>query len=108
MAEPLEITDATFDAEIKQSQLPVLIDFGAVWCGPCRALAPTVDALCGEYAGKLKVCKVDVDVAQGISGEYGIRSVPTLIFIKNGVEVDRMVGAVPKKEIVKVIDKLLA
>jgi thioredoxin 1 len=107
MAEPLEVTDESFDVEIKQSTIPVLIDFWAVWCGPCRAISPIVSELADEYAGKVKVCKVDVDTAQNIAAEYGIRSIPTLIFMKNGEEVDRIIGVTSKQGIVKKIESSL-
>ena len=107
MAEPLELTDESFDVEVSQSTTPVLLDFLAAWCGPCRAITPIVHELAGEYAGKLKVCKVDVDNAQGIAANYGIRSIPTLVFVKDGEEVDRIIGVVSKQEMIKKIENIL-
>jgi thioredoxin 1 len=107
MAEPLEVTDSTFETEIKQSKIPVLIDFWAVWCGPCRAISPIVHELADEYEGKIKVCKVDVDNAQNTATEYGIRSIPTLVFVKNGEEVDRIIGLVSKQDIAEKLDNII-
>lgn len=97
--EPVEITDANFDAEVLQSELPVLIDYWAVWCGPCRMIAPSIKELAGEYEGKAKIGKVDVDNNPETAMNFGVRSIPTLIIFKGGKEVDRIVGAVPKPEI---------
>jgi thioredoxin 1 len=102
---PLEITDANFADEVEKSDVPVLIDFWAVWCGPCRMIAPIVEELAGEYQGKAKIGKVDVDNNPMIAGKFGIRSIPTLLIFKGGQVVDQIVGAVPKGSIV---DKLNA
>ena len=102
---PIEITDSNFAAEVEQSNVPVLIDFWAVWCGPCRMIAPIVEELAGEYNGKAKIGKVDVDNSPMIAGKFGIRSIPTLLIFKGGQVVDQIVGAVPKGSIV---DKLNA
>lgn len=85
---------------------PVMVDFWAVWCGPCRMLSPTVDELAETYAGKIEVVKCNVDDCQDIAVEYGIRSIPTLLFFKDGQVVDRSVGAVPRQQIVDIIEKL--
>jgi len=100
---PIEITDANFAKEVEASDKPVLIDFWAVWCGPCRMLTPIVEELATEYEGKAIIGKVDVDNNQMIATKFGIRSIPTLLIFKGGQVVDQIVGAVPKNMIV---DKL--
>ena len=109
MASPLvgESSDATFDTDVLQSPIPVLVDFWAEWCGPCRALAPTIDQLATEYQGKLKVYKVNVDHNPNSPAKYGVRGIPTLILVKGGQVEERVVGALPKQEIQKLIDKHL-
>jgi thioredoxin 1 len=104
----LEITDANFEEEVAKSPLPVLIDFWAVWCGPCRLIAPVVEELAGEYRGKVKIGKLDVDNNPAVAMKFGIRSIPTLLVFKNGEVVDRIVGAVPKQAIVDKLVPLLA
>ena len=98
-ADTLELTDDNFDAEILRSETPALVDFWAVWCGPCRQIAPAVEALASEYKGKLKVGKMDVDAHQVVPQKYGIRSIPTLLVFKGGEVVDTIVGAVPKAKL---------
>ena len=98
-------TVATFK-DIIAGDKPVMVDFWAVWCGPCRMLSPTVDELAETYAEKIDVVKCNVDDCQEIAMEYGIRSIPTLLFFKNGEVVERTVGAVPRQEIVDIIEKL--
>lgn len=100
MAHPLHLTDDMYEAEVVKSEIPVLIDFWATWCGPCRMIAPIVEELANEYEGKLKVFKLDVDNNQKTAMTFGIRSIPTVVIIKNGEEVDRILGAVPKQHIV--------
>ncbi|MCU0452176.1 MAG: thioredoxin [Bacteroidetes bacterium] len=104
---PLEMTDANFDAEVLNSDVPVLVDFWAVWCGPCKMIAPTVEELANEYQGKLKVGKVDVDNNQQVAMKFGIRSIPTLLVFKGGKVVDQIVGAVPKKALIDKLSKHL-
>lgn len=103
-----EVSDATFDQEVLKSDQPVLVDFWAAWCGPCRALAPTVDAIAAEYHGKLKVMKMDVDKNPATPGRYGVRGIPALILFKGGQVADQIVGFVPKETIDKSLSRVLA
>ena len=107
MGNPVTITDDSFQAEVVDSSLPVLVDFWAVWCGPCRMVAPIVDELAVEYEGRVKVGKVDVDSEQKIAADFGIRSIPTLLIFKNGELADQVVGAVPKKQLVEKLEAVL-
>lgn len=102
----VEVNDQNF-AEIKQSNLPILLDIGATWCGPCKALAPIVEEIAAEYDGKALVCKVDVDEAPEIAAEFRVRNVPTVLFIKNGNAVDKSVGLVAKASLVDKLNALL-
>jgi len=102
-----QFTDASFEQDVLESQKPVLIDFWAVWCGPCRMVGPVVEQLATEYAGKIKVGKVDVDNNPQTAMKYGIRSIPSILLFKNGVVVDSVVGAVPKQNLIKMIDRHL-
>ena len=101
----LEVTDANFDEEVLKSDQPVLIDFWAVWCGPCKALSPIVDEVAQSYSGKVKVAKMNVDQNPGTPGRYGIRGNPTLLIFKGGQVKEQIVGYVPKETIEKAIDK---
>lgn len=103
----IEFTDANFDQEVLKSDVPVLVDFWAVWCGPCKMIAPLVEELAGEYQGKVKVGKVDVDNNPNISVTYGIRSIPTLLIFRDGKIVDQIIGAVPKQALAQKLDAQL-
>lgn len=103
----IEFTDANFEELVVKSDKPVLVDFWAEWCGPCRMIAPLVHELAEEYNGKAVFGKVDVDNNVGVASKYGIRNIPTVLFFKNGQVVDKQVGAVPKKALAEKIDKLL-
>jgi thioredoxin 1 len=98
---PVTITDANFESEVIKSNIPVLIDFWATWCGPCKAIAPIVEDLAKDYDGKVKIGKVDVDNNQQTAIKYGIRSIPTLLIMKNGQVSEMIVGAVPKAQIIQ-------
>jgi thioredoxin 1 len=99
----LHLTDKNFVEEVMQSNIPVLVDFWAEWCGPCRAIGPIVEELAGELQGKMKVAKVDVDQAQDLAAEYDVRSIPTLLVFKNGKVVEEIIGAVPKPQLLSKI-----
>jgi len=104
---PITITDDNFDTEVLKSDTPVLIDFWAVWCGPCRMIAPIVEELASEYSGKLKIGKLDVDNNQQSSIKYGVRSIPTLLIFKGGQLKDTIIGAIPKAQIVQRLKAVL-
>jgi thioredoxin 1 len=109
MANPnvAQVSDASFEGDILKSDVPVLVDFWAPWCGPCRSVAPIVDDLANEYAGKLKVAKINVDESTEVAMRYQITSIPTFIVFKNGEVADRALGALPRSEFVKLIDRNL-
>ena len=94
-----EVTDSNFDSEVLKSNLPTLVDFWAIWCGPCKQIAPTVDALANEYQGRVKVAKLDVDHNQITAQQYGVRSIPTLLIFKGGRVVGQLVGAAPRSRL---------
>jgi thioredoxin 1 len=102
-----EVNDGSFDQEVLRSEVPVLIDFWAPWCGPCKAISPIVEELAGEYEGRLKVLKMNVDDNPQTPSRYGVRGIPNLIVFKNGQVADQIVGAVPKGHLVKAIDRAL-
>lgn len=104
---PVVVTDATFDLQVLQSPLPVLVDFWAPWCGPCRMVSPIVEELGRQYAGRLRVAKVNTDENPAHAGRLGIQGIPTLIFFKNGREVDRIVGAAPKPMLQSRVERVL-
>jgi thioredoxin 1 len=103
----VEITDANFDELVLKSSQPVIVDFWAEWCGPCRMIGPIIDEMSTEYNGKAVIGKVDVDSNSGISSQFNVRSIPTILFIKNGEVVDKSVGAVPKATLVAKLEALL-
>ena len=103
-----EVNDATFEQEVLQSEQPVLVDFWAAWCGPCRALAPVVDEVAAQYNGKLKVMKMDVDKNNATPGRYGIRGIPALLIFKGGKVAEQIVGFVPKEQIDTTLSRVLA
>jgi thioredoxin 1 len=110
MASPkiVTLTDANFAQEVKQSTLPVLVDFWAEWCGPCKMIAPVLDELADEYDGKVKIGKVNIDEHQGIAAEYGIRAIPTLLLFKQGQVAEQIVGLRSKRDLKASFDKVAA
>jgi len=107
MADLLHVSDADFDKEIVQANIPAMVDFWAEWCGPCKMVGPTVEALAKEYEGKIKIAKMDVDENRETPAKFGIRSIPTLILFKEGKVAHTIVGALPKADIEKELKKLL-
>ena len=103
----LEITDATFEETVLKSDKPVLVDFWAAWCGPCRMVGPIIEQLGEEYEGKAVIGKVDVDANQEFAAKYGVRNIPTILFFKNGEVVDKSVGAVPKAQLAEKLDAIV-
>ena len=101
------VTTESFAKDVLQSDLPVLVDFWAPWCGPCRQLAPVIDSVAGELSGRLLVSKVNVDDAPHLANTYGIKGIPTLILFSNGVEQRRVVGLIPKDDIINLLDDVL-
>ncbi|KAK3254702.1 hypothetical protein CYMTET_36092 [Cymbomonas tetramitiformis] len=101
------VNDNTWEDEVLKSSVPVLVDFWAPWCGPCRMIAPLIDELAGEYEGKMKAVKLNTDESPGVATEYGIRSIPTCMVFKGGEKIDTIIGAVPKSTLVSTIEKYL-
>jgi thioredoxin 1 len=107
MGSPLHLTDDSFEKEVLKSDIPVVIDFWAAWCGPCRMIAPIIEEMATEYEGRAKLCKLDVDNNQKTAMQYGIRSIPTVLIFKGGQVVESIIGAVPKNQIVERLENHL-
>lgn len=107
MSHPIVLTDQSFESEVIKSSKPVLVDFWATWCAPCRMIAPALEEIAKEYDGKAKICKIDVDQNPNIASRFGIMSIPSILFFKNGQLVDKVVGAVPKKQLADKLDGLM-
>lgn len=108
MSHPVTLTDDNFENEVLKSDKTVMVDFWATWCAPCRMIAPVVEEMAKEYEGQAKICKIDVDANPAVPSKYGIMSIPSLLFFKNGQLVDKIVGAVPKSQLVSRLSSAMA
>ena len=107
MSQPVHISDDSFEEEVLKSDLPVIVDFWAEWCGPCKMIAPILEEVAAEHDGKIKVAKMDVDAHPRVASQYRIMSIPTLLFFKDGELVDQVIGAIPKAQLINYVSKLL-
>lgn len=107
MGKPIEVNEANFDQEVLNSKVPTVVDFWAVWCGPCKVIAPYMEEFASEYEGRVKIAKLDVDNNHNIAAKYGVRSIPTVIFFKDGKMVDQVIGNSPKSQFQERIEKLV-
>ncbi len=108
MGKAIELNEANFEQEVLKSDIPVLVDFWAIWCGPCRMIAPIIEALAEEYAGKVKVCKVNVDENPNLAARFGIRAIPTLLLFKEGKVVEQLVGVQPKEILESILNRYVS
>lgn len=108
MAQPINVSDDTFDDEVLKSKIPVLVDFWADWCAPCKMIAPVVEQLADEFDGKVKIAKMDIDSNTKVAAEYGIRGIPTLLIFNDGNPVDQVVGVVPKAVLTRKLEEVVA